>query len=349
MGKLSRKKFKRINFKLETSRKKDDVKITVIDYSENTFEQRQVQTPEECFIFRDKPTITWINVDGIHKPEIIEKISKHFGLHPLILEDIANVGQRPKIEDLGDYIYIVLNIFSYNPSRGEIDIEQMSIVLGHNFVISFQETVGDIFDPIRERIKGGKGRIRKQGADYLAYSLIDTIVDNYFYIFDEFGERIEFLEEETISDPDEEVLREIYHLKREMIFLRRSVWPLRELARTLERLESNLIQDTTRFYLKDIYDHTVQIIDSIEVYREMLSSMIEIYLSNISNKMNSVMKVLTSITTIFMPLTLITGIYGMNFKSMPALDAAWGYYIIIFIMVSIGVTMVFYFKKRRWI
>lgn len=349
MARIAKKRFKRITIRPESAKPKQSVKITVIDYDENNFQQKEVSAVEECFGFRDKPSVTWINVDGIHEPKIIEKLANCFGLHPLILEDICDVEQRPKFEDLGNYIYIVIKMLTYSASDSEVNIEQMSLILGSNFVISFQESVGDVFGPIRERIKNSKGRHRKVGADYLVYSLIDAIVDSYFNIFDEFGERIEFLEEEVISRPDQQVLKEIYNLKREIIFLRKSLWPLRELIRGLERSESSLIKETTRIYLRDIYDHVIQVIDSMEVFREMLTGMIEMYLSSLSNRLNEVMKVLTIIATIFMPLTFITGIFGMNFKHIPGLERIWGFPGSLLIMIIVALFMVRHFQKRQWI
>jgi len=349
MSKMSQRRFKPITLRSAAVKEKGPVKITVIDYDENNFQQKEVTSIEECSVYRDKPTVTWINVEGVHRPDVLEKIANCFGLHPLILEDISDVDQRPKIEDMDDYLFIVFKMLSYNFEYAEIEIEQISLVFGKNFVISFQETVGDIFDPIRERLKAGKGRIRKMGADYLAYSLMDATVDNYFKILDEFGEKIEFLEDEIISRPDPLVLKEIYHLKREIIFLRRIILPLREMLRLLDRSESGLIKEPIRIYFRDIHDHVIQVIDSIEVFREMLTGMIEIYLSSLSKRMNEIMKVLTVIATIFMPLTFVTGVFGMNFRYIPGLERAWGFPIAILIMFGIGVYMLRYFRKNKWI
>lgn len=343
-----KKRFKSLGIRQELSRQNEPVKITVIDYDENNFEQKEVTSVEECFSFRDKPTVTWINVDGIHDTSIIEKLANCFGLHPLILEDICDIGQRPKFEDLGNYLYIVIKMLSYDEESSEVKIEQMSLVLGNNFVISFQETEGDSFGVIRDRIKNSKGRHRKMGADYLAYSLIDATVDNYFDILDEFSERIEFLEEEIISRPDQQVLKETYNFKREIIFLRKAIWPLRELMRSLERSESSLIKGSTRIYIRDIYDHVIQVSDSMEFFREMLTGMIEMYLSSLSNKLNEVMKVLTVIATIFMPLTFLTGIFGMNFKHIPGLERVWGFPSSLLIMIITALFMVRYFQRRQW-
>jgi magnesium transporter len=233
--------------------------------------------------------------------------------------------------------------------NGEINTEQVSLILGSNFVFSFQEGGGDVFDPVRERIRNNKGRIRKMGADYLAYTLLDAIVDNYFIILEKLGERIEVLEEKLVTVPTPETLKLIHHLKREMIFLRKAVWPLREVIGGLERGESPFMSQSTKVYLRDVYDHTIQVIDSIETFRDMVSGMLDIYLSSVSNRLNAVMKVLTIITTIFMPLTFIAGIYGMNFKYMPELEWPWSYPIILLLMFGVGIFMLFYFKKRKWL
>ena len=330
-------------------RKSETPKITIMDYDESSFQEKEIKTIEECLLFKDKPTVTWINVDGLHQVEILEKIGECYGFHPLVMEDILNTDQRPKMEDYGDYIYIVLKMLDQGNKNNEIVTEQISFILGPNFVISFQEKEGDVFDPTRERIKNGKGRIRKMGADYLAYSLLDSIVDSYFIILEKLGEKIEFLEEKLITRPTPETLQTIHHLKREMIFLRKAVWPLREVISGLERNESSLIMESTRIYLRDVYDHTIQTIDTIETFRDMVSGMLDIYLSSVSNRLNSVMKVLTIIATIFMPLTFLAGIYGMNFKYMPELEWRWGYPVIWLIMIGIGVFMLAYFKKKKWL
>jgi magnesium transporter len=330
-------------------RKAEELKITIIDYDEVHFQEREIEKIEECFVFRDRPTVTWINVDGLHQVEILETLGECYGLHPLVLEDILNTDQRPKMEDYGDYIYIVLKMLDQNNKGNEIVTEQISLILGPNFVFSFQERAGDTFDQIRERIRNSKGRIRKMGADYLAYTLLDSIVDNYFIILEKLGEKIEFLEEELVTRPIPETLRAIHHLKREMIFLRKAVWPLREVVGSMERGEPPLVKETTRIYLRDVYDHTIQVIDTIETFRDMVSGMLDIYLSSVSNRLNAVMKVLTIIATIFMPLTFIAGIYGMNFKYMPELEWYWGYPAVWLVVVIIGISMLIYFKKKRWL
>jgi len=330
-------------------KKAETSKITLMDYDEDHFQEKEVKTVEECFLLKEKPTMTWVNVDGLHQVEILEKVGECYGLHPLVLEDILNTDQRPKMEDYGEYLYIVLKALNYSDKTNEIETEQISLILGSNFVFSFQEREGDTFDPLRVRIRNGKGRIRKMGADYLAYALLDSIVDNYFIILERLGEKIEFLEEELVTRPTPETLQTIHHLKRELIFLRKAVWPLREVINGLERGESSLVKESTQFYLRDVYDHTIQTIDSIETYRDMVSGMLDIYLSSVSNRLNSVMKVLTIIATIFMPLTFIAGIYGMNFKYMPELEWRWGYPLIWLVIVGIGVVMLIYFRKKKWL
>ncbi len=330
-------------------KKQEKVKITVIDYDKKNFEEKEVEKAEECLTYKKKPTSTWINVSGIHDTKIIEEIGKCFDLHPLLLEDIDNTDQRPKMEDYGDYIYIVLKMLYSNEKGDGVNAEQMSLVLGPNFVISFQESEDDVFNKVRERIRKGKGKIRETGSDFLAYSLIDAIVDNYFIILEKMGEKIERMEEEVVKNPTPKTLQNIHIMKREIIFLRKSVWPLREVISGLLRSESKLIKKTTLIYLRDVYDHTIQVIDTVETSRDILSGMTDIYLSSISNKLNEIMKVLTIIGTIFIPLTFVTGLYGMNFKYMPELESPLGYPAALFVMLIVALIMLLYFKKKRWL
>jgi magnesium transporter len=330
-------------------RKVDKVKITIIDYDEEQFQEKEVETIDKVFPFSDKSTATWINLDGIHQVDNIEKIGKHFKIHPLVLEDIMNTGQRPKMEDFNNYLFLVLKMLRYDEEENETKTEQVSLILSSNYVISFQESEGDVFDPIRERIRTDRGRIRKMGVDYLAYSLIDAIVDNYFMVLEKIGEKIEDIEDELVKNPTPEVLHTIHHLKRELIFLRKSVWPLREVISRLERWESPLIDKSIDIYLRDVYDHTIQVIDALETFRDMLSGMLDIYLSSVSNRMNEVMKVLTIIATIFIPLTLVAGIYGMNFKYMPELDWFWGYPMVYTVMLAVSAVMLVYFRRKKWL
>lgn len=330
-------------------KKSDEVKITIIDYDEAQFQEKEAKTIEECLPFKETPTITWINIDGIHRMEVIEGIGKAFSLHPLLMEDVVNTEQRPKMEDFDDYVFVVLKMLSYDEKNNEIKAEQISLVLGTNLVISFQEREGDIFGPIRERIRNGRGRIRKMGADYLAYALIDAVVDSYFIMLDKLEEKMEDIEEELLVNLGPETLNAIHVLRRKMIFLRNQVWPLREVVAGLEKAESPLIHESTVIYLSDVYDHTIQAIETIEKFRDMLTGTIDIYLSMTSNKMNEVMKLLTIIATIFMPLTFVVGIYGMNFKYMPELEWYWGYPLILFVMVAISILMLVYFRRKKWL
>lgn len=331
-------------------RKSEQVGISVIEYNETHFQEKGLNTIDEYQPNADKSTVAWINIDGLHRMEIIEKTGALFHLHSLTLEDIVNTGQSPKIEDYDDYLFIVLKMLYYHESKNEIEVEQVSLCLGPNFVLSFQEEKGrDVFNPVRERIRNGKGRIKKMGADYLAYSLIDSVVDSYFLILEKLGERIEFLEESVVSEPSQTVLHDIHALKREMIFLRRSVWPLREVVSNLERGESPLIKESMHVYYRDVYDHTIRIIETIESFRDLLSGILDIYLSSISNRTNAVMKVLTIIATIFMPLTFLAGIYGMNFEYMPELKQHWGYPALLLFMAFIGISMLIYFKRKNWL
>jgi len=327
----------------------ETVRITYFDYDEQNFAEKQVSNIEECFPFKTTPTVTWINIDGLHDIQIIEKIGKEFELHPLLLEDILSTRQRPKAEDYEKYFFIVLKMLHYNDEQQSVESEQVSIVLGNNFVVSFQEIVGDVFDQIRDRIRNAKGRIRKMGPDYLAYSLIDAIVDGYFTILEKLGEKIELLEEQLVVEPTERTLHQIHRLKRELIVLRKSVWPLREVISSLQRTESKLISKVTSIYLRDVYDHTIQVIDTIESFRDMATGMVDIYLSSISNRLNAVMKVLTIIATIFIPLTFIAGVYGMNFKYMPELQWRWGYGAVLLVMALVAVVMLIYFRKKKWL
>ncbi len=330
-------------------KKVETVRITFIDYDEQSFEEKQVTKIEECLKLKNTPTVSWINIDGIHDIELIEKLGKGFDLHPLILEDILSTGQRPKFEDYEKYIFIVLKMLSFSEEDQSIETEQVSLILGPNYVLSFQERIGDVFENIRDRIRNAKGRIRKMGPDYLAYSLIDALVDNYFVILERLGEKIESMEEEVIGDPTEKTVQQIHSLKRQMIALRKSIWPLRELIGGIQKSESSLINETTDIYMRDVYDHTIQIIDTIESFRDMVSGLLDIYLSSLSNKMNAVMKVLTIIATLFIPLTFVAGIYGMNFEYMPELKLKWAYGAVWLVMITIAVIMLFYFRRKKWL
>lgn len=324
-------------------------RITVIDYDASGFLEKEVGSVEECFPFKETSTVTWINVDGVHDASVIEKLGARFDIHPLVLEDIMTTTQRPKTEDLGGTVYVVLRMIEYNEECAGTTADQLSLILGPNYVLTFQETPGDCLDPVRDRIRSGKGRIRKLGPDYLTYAVIDAVVDNYFFVLEKLGERIDALEEQLIAEPRRELLGEIHGLKREMIELRKSVWPLREVVSGLERSESPLIRKSTGVFLRDVYDHAIQVIDTVESFREMLSSMVETYLSSLSNRMNEIMKVLTIISTIFIPITFLVGLYGMNFVHMPEIKWRWGYaFVWLLIIGSVG-GMFAFFRRKKWL
>jgi len=329
--------------------KTEKVRITLIDYDETNIKESKIESIEDVFSFKDKPTVTWVNIDGVHRTDIIQKIDTHFGIHPLVLEDIVNTGQRPKMEDYGDYLFVVLKMMYCEKEGEDIIFEQVSIILGPNYVISFQEKEGDVFEAVRERIRGSKGRIRKMGADYLAYSLLDAIIDNYFVILEQFGMKIEELEDKLLGSVDQKMARSIHDIKRNMIFLRKQIWPLREVISGFQRNESKLIKKATGIYLRDVYDHTIQVIDTIESFRDTLSGLHDIYLSSISNRMNEIMKVLTIFAAIFIPLTFMAGIYGMNFEFMPELKWKYGYFILLGLMAFVGIGLAVYFKKKKWL
>lgn len=331
-------------------RKTGAPRVRLMQYDGDRLVEEEVTDVSSCQAWRNRSGITWVSVEGVHQIDLLEQLGACFGLHPLVLEDIANTGQRPKAEDYGEYLYIVLRMLSLTEATQEVVGEQVSLVLGPNFLVSFQEgIVGDRFGPIRERLRTAKGRVRREGADYLAYFLIDAIVDGYFVLLEQLGEQIEVLDERMLMNRASEVSRTIHLLKREMIWLRKAVWPLRELVNTLQRAETPLIRESTGVYLKDVYDHTIEVIDTVETYRDVLSGMLENHLSLLTTRLNEVMKVLTVISTIFIPLTFITGIYGMNFRSMPELEWRWGYPLTMLGMASIAVALYFYFRRKKWL
>jgi magnesium transporter len=328
--------------------KRLESRVTIIDYTPNEVVEKLHPKIEECELLRDKPSVTWINIDGLHDTSVIEKIGNCFGLHPLIQEDIVNTEQRPKAEDYETYYFIVLRMLSYDKAQRSIKSEQVSLVLGQSFVLSFQEDVGDVWEPVRERIRTNKGRIRKEGADYLAYSLMDAIVDNYFNIMEQLGDDIEEIEDDLISIPTKDTLSIVHDLKKEMIALRKSVWPLRDVIHLLQESDNPIISSSTKIYLRDIYDHTIQIIDNIESARDIVSGMLDIYLSSVSNRLNEIVKVLTILSAIFIPLTFIAGVYGMNFDFMPELHQPWGYPAVLALMAVVAGGLVAYFKRKKW-
>ncbi len=328
--------------------KVEQVRISFIDYDSAELRERRMESIEECFPLRDRQTVTWINVDGLHNVALIESLGKHFGLHPLVLEDIAAVNQRPKMEEYDDYLYIVLHMLDFDSERKHVLHEQLSLVLGANFVLTFQERIGDVFDPVRERLRSAKGRIRTRGPDYLAYALIDAVVDSYFTLLERIGDHVEELDESVMEAPTEATLHRIHALKREMLFMRRTVWPVREVAAQLYRSEHALIQDETKVYLRDVYDHSVQSLDTVETLRNVTAGLTDLYLSSVGQRQNEVMKVLTIMASIFIPLTFLAGVYGMNFKYMPELEVPWAYPALLAAMAAVAAGMSWYFKRRGW-
>jgi magnesium transporter len=325
----------------------EKVRITLIEYNETEFIEKDFYDLSECMTYVNPSMVMWMNVDGIHTVELVEAIGKRFNIHPLTLEDIVNTNQRPKFEDYENYVVAIMKMLYYDT---ELHAEQLSVVLMEGMVISFQEVHGgDAFDLIRNRIRQGKGRIRKMKADYLAYALIDAVVDCYFNILEKIGDKIEVLEEDLIDEPTKETMQHLHYMKREMIFVRKAVWPMRELVNNMERCETILIQPSTDIYLRDVHDHVVRVIDTVETYRDLLSGMMDIYLSSVSNKMNEVMKVLTIITTIFVPVTFIAGVYGMNFEFMPELHSHWSYPLTWAAMLTIMISLMVYFRRKKWL
>lgn len=336
-------------FEYLPSQKTKRTTMRLITFDEASCSVEEFQDVNKLFPLDNLSKIHWIDIDGYPSRETIEKLGEELGLHPLVIEGISTLDERPTIEDYTNILYIVLNAFSIDEKSIEFDKEQISILLGKNYVVSIQEKGENIFEKIKERIEQGRGRIRKMGSDYLAYTLIDIIIDNYFRLLEIIGEKIEYLEEELVINPTSSTLQTIHELKRELIFLRKSVWPLREVINNLDRRESELISDSLGLYLRDAYDHTIQVIDYVETFRDMVSGMLDIYLSSLNNRMSEVMKLLTIISTIFIPLTFIVGLYGMNFKYMPELEWVYGYPLTWLVMIITCVIMIFYFKRRKWL
>ena len=325
------------------------VKIDVIRFAAYHHEEVNDATLEDCRRLRDSNETTWINVIGIHDVGAIQRLAGVFELHPLTTEDISNTSQRPKVEEFGDYIFFAMKMLSFDKGAKAIAHENVSVILGDTFVISFLEGECQLLDALRERIRANKGRIRKEGFDYLAYAILDRVVDEYFVTLEEFGDHLENIDDEILTMPKSTHLRDIHRLKREIVFLRKVVWPLRDEISTIAKSTSPLIGASTKMFLRDLYDHVVQIIDMVETYRDIIGGMHDTLLSSNSNKMNEVMKVLTIIGTIFIPLTFIAGVYGMNFENMPELRWKWGYYLVLAGMASLGVAMLVLFKKRKWL
>ncbi|MBN2685073.1 MAG: magnesium/cobalt transporter CorA [Pontiellaceae bacterium] len=329
-------------------RKDEPLRVSLIQYdAETVFEAFDISI-DECLANPKPDSVSWINVDGLNDTSVIEKIGAAYRIHALVLEDVLHTTQRPKLEDHTDYLYLVVRMLSIPPGSDEVQSEQISFVLTEHGLITFQERAGDVFEEVRERIRRNSGRVRKLRADYLLYALVDAIVDNYFSIMETTGEKIELIEQSMMDNPNEVLLNELYRMKRELLYIRKSTWPLREAVGGLERGESVLLKENTSVYIRDLYDHTIQVIDTVETFRDMLSGVQDLYLSSMGQKTNQVMKVLTIIATLFIPLTFVAGIYGMNFEHMPEL--AWRYSYLVFWIVIVGLTvgMVMYFRRKKW-
>ncbi|WP_027395109.1 magnesium/cobalt transporter CorA [Aquimarina latercula] len=326
-----------------------DLFIEVFDYDKDSFEEKELDRIEDAFTYSHSEPVTWVNVSGLNHIEAIAKIGQHYKLHPLILEDIANTQQRPKIDEYDSYLFVVVKMLYFDKNE-KLSIEHISFVLGKNYVISFQEADGDVFDGIRNRIRTGKGKVRTTGADYLLYALMDAIVDNYFNLIEVMGDKIEKLEDDLFeAKSNDNITYEIQSLKKEILRIRRAVFPLREVVNRIEKSDHILIEEKTQFYLRDLYDHIIQVSENIEIYRDMIWGLMDMYMTTISNKMNEVMKVLTIIASIFIPLTFLAGIYGMNFENIPELKFKYGYYVLWGIMIFVFFGLLYYFRKKKWL
>jgi magnesium transporter len=333
-----------------------ETKLEVIDYNKESYDRYNSNHPEDAFNFENEEKITWININGLSNTEEIEKIGKYYGLHPLMLEDVVNTNQRPKIDEYQDYIFLVVKMLYFDKDASDalngnnLVNEHITIAVGKDYVLTFQEADGDVFDAVRDRITNAKGRIRNNGPDYLLYALLDAIIDQYFEVADGIGDKIELLEDELFqAQPSDDITFEIQELKRTILRIRRAVFPLREVISRLEKQDSELIEEKTRNYLRDLYDHIIQVSENIDIYREMTWGLMDMYMTTISNKMNEVMKVLTIMASIFIPLTFIAGIYGMNFEYIPELQWEYSYFVLWGIMIIIFLSMLYYFRKKKWL
>lgn len=331
-------------------RGEEPVSMQLFNYNSDGLEERELLTAADTFPYlHSTDTTSWININGVHNVTLVEEVCRHFGVHPLTIEDIVSTDQRPKIEESEGYIYVVLKMMEYDTEKDSAIIEQVSLILGKGFVLSFQEREGDTFHPVRERLRAGKGSIRKRGADYLLYALLDTVVDNYFVIMEKVGDSMAEIEEKLLINASKQSFDSVYNFKREMLAIRRSTWPLREVVYRLERDDMPLITKDTQLFLRDVYDHMIQVIDTVETYRDLLSGMVDLYHSTVSTRTNDVMKVLTLISTIFIPLTFIAGVYGMNFEVMPELQWRYGYAFTWVVMLLVAISMFWLFKRKNWL
>jgi magnesium transporter len=324
------------------------VKIFVYDYDADSIKEYEPKSVEACFGFKETNTISWINIDGLRKSDV-ETISNQFGIHPLLVEDVLSVHQRPKMDEVEGVLFCLLNMLYYDQKNQTVEQEQISIVLGKNFVVSFQEDAArDVFNPLRQRLKMSNSKIRQRSADYLCYSMLDLIVDNYYVVMEKLGDRIESLEEEIVRSSNTRSLAKINQVRKEMIVLKRNIAPVRDLIGGIIRSESELLDDRTTKYFKDVYDHIIQAYDLSENYRDIMVSMQDLYINNVNLKMNEVMKVMAIVTCLLAPATVIGGIFGMNFDAIPYLHNQYGFWIAVAIMLIIPVWMIRAFKRRGW-
>jgi len=330
-------------------RKVDSILIESVIFDKNTLSEETLTDVSKLEYKCDSDDIQWVTITGLHDSKMVEQIGSSFGIHNLVLEDILNTDHRPKVDFYSDYIYILFKSLSYNRSETAIEQEQISILLGRNFVLCFCEKDHTLFKSIRERLRVPGSKFRASGADYLAYTLMDVIIDHYFIVIEKISDKLDFYEEKIISGNHKGILNKIYLLKRQNLSITNSIWPLRELISQIERSDSGLIKKTNHIFFRDLYDHTIQIIDKINVYRELLTAIIDLHLSESGNRTNEVMKVLTIISTIFIPLTFIAGVYGMNFKFMPELQVHWAYFAVIGLMAALAILMLIYFRRKKWL
>jgi magnesium transporter len=330
-------------------RKVEKVRIRLFEYDGERISERMLEDITEAFPARDNPPVGWLNVDGLHDTEMLAKLRDHFGIHLLAMEDVVAVGQRAKMEEYDGYLLLVVPMLSFDEETLTVHAEQLSLILGPTWVLTFQERVGDAFEPVRERLRAAQGRIRQRGADYLAYALVDAVVDRYFSILEKLGDVAEELDARVLANPTPKTLARINHLKKELLLLRRAVWPLREALHAFARTESELVTASTQVFARDVYDHAVRVIDTVETLRDLVGGMTDLYLSMVGHGTNEVMKVLTIMASIFIPLTFMAGIYGMNFEVMPELHFSWAYPALWGLMLAVAGIMIWYFRKKKWI
>lgn len=332
------------------TKKTDNPVMTVVVYDASNYYEKQGKNLSDCL----PPTIapdatTWIDVVGLSDVALVNQITEHYQIHPLTMEDILNVGQRSKIDEYENYLFLTLKMINWHADKKNFSVEELSLVMGHGFILTFQEQRSDLFQPLHERLAASAQQsLRKQGSDYLGYRLIDLVVDQYFVVLEALGERIEKLEDAIVSDPSKKNARALYRLKRQMLVLRKTIWPIREVVNHLLREDAKVITSYTHLYLRDVYEHAIQALDTIDTFRDMLSNMLDIYISSLTNRMNEIMKVLTIIATIFMPVTFIASIYGMNFRNMPELNAQYGYPMVLTVMACVMGSMIYFFRRKKW-